>query len=192
MKPPLMRYERKLSMERVPVYKDYDRKQIQMIRDWAANMSNSAFTMELICERYMKGYERKPDSFGALRQLYRILPYRTDPTNGVQVYQQCIICLSRLGDGAGRDAWENKLLADFKSDTDACAGVYYDRGTAKTIDSNPHSALRNVMKRRTISPVRSNLPGKRRRSIRTSPSARPAKNRGATARANVLPSLRRR
>jgi len=128
MKAALMRYERKLKHELVPVYKDYYRKQIEIIREWTANMSNSAFMLELIRERYMKGYERKPDSFGALRQLHRILPYRTDPTDGVRIHQQFIICLSRLGDASGRDAWENNLLADFKSDSEACAGVYYDRG----------------------------------------------------------------
>jgi tetratricopeptide (TPR) repeat protein len=128
MKGALSRYERKLRLERVPVYKDYYRKQIQMIREWTANMSNSAFALDLIRERYMKGYERKPDSFGALRQLHRVLPYPTDSTNGVLIYQQFIICLSRLGDAAGRDAWENKLLADFKPEIEACAGVYYDRG----------------------------------------------------------------
>lgn len=128
LKAALVRYQRKRNQERIPVYQEYYTKQIQMIQSWETNQSNPSFALELVRERYMKGYEGKADVFGALRHLHRVLPYAANSSNGVQLCQQFITCLSTLRDEAGRDAWENKLLADFKSDAEACAGVYYDRG----------------------------------------------------------------
>jgi tetratricopeptide (TPR) repeat protein len=128
LKTALGRYQQKLAQERISVYKDYYRKQVQMIESWATNAANSAFALKVVRERHMKNFERKRDPWGALRQLHRVSPHVGSSTNGAKVYEQIIICLSALGDEAGRNAWENKLVADFKSDAEACAGVYYDRG----------------------------------------------------------------
>ena len=128
MKAALSRYQQRLSQERISVYKDYYRKQVTMIEGWADNAMNPDFVLGVVRERHMKGFERKADPWGALRQLNHVLPRVGTSTNGAKIYEQIIICLSALGDEAGRDAWENKLVADFKSDPEACAGVYYDRG----------------------------------------------------------------
>lgn len=128
LKAALGRYQQKLAQERITVYQDYYRKQVQMIEGWTKNATNPDFALALVRERYMKGFERKADPWGALRQLHRVWPHVGTSTNGAKIYQQVITCLSGLGDDAGRDAWENKLVAELKSDAEACAGVYYDRG----------------------------------------------------------------
>ena len=79
-------------------------------------------------ERYLKGYEEKADSFGALKELTRMLPHASNAKETVRLCQLIIKSLAALDDNLGVVAWEDKLLTEFKTDRDACAGVYVDRG----------------------------------------------------------------
>jgi tetratricopeptide (TPR) repeat protein len=124
----LAQYKRRLPREDVQVYQEYYKKQMELLPAHAANLASVPLALELVRERYLKTYEHKADFFGALRELHRVLPFAKEATNSVAVHQEIIRCLSGLNDDAGRDAWENKVLVDFKSDVDACAGVYIDRG----------------------------------------------------------------
>jgi tetratricopeptide (TPR) repeat protein len=120
-------YKRKLKNEYVDLYQDYYKKQIQMMEGRAANLSNVTAGLELVRERYLSGLEEEADFFGALRELNRILPLAKDPNDAILVYQQTIKCLQALNDEAGSKVWEDKLLADFPSQSEAGAEVYYDR-----------------------------------------------------------------
>ena len=143
-------YERKAAREEIQVYQDYYKKQIEMIQKWATNAGDPTLTLELVRERYMKNYERRVDAFGALRQLSRALPQAQSSTNGVHIYQEFIKCLSSLRDNAGREAWEDNLLADFKSDGEACAGVCYDRGIRAYYDSRDFDSSLKWMRKVSI------------------------------------------
>jgi tetratricopeptide (TPR) repeat protein len=128
MKGALERYRKRIPREDIEVYRDYYKKQLELLPARAANLASATLALETVRERYLKGYERKPDYFGALRELNRALPLAKGTTNAVKVHQEIVRCLSSLNDEAGREAWENKILADFSTDVNACAGVYVDRG----------------------------------------------------------------
>jgi tetratricopeptide (TPR) repeat protein len=86
------------------------------------------FIGELVQKHYLKGFETKADTFTALEEFTRVLPYAKNPKEAVIVHQLVIKNLDALGDEAGRTAWENKLLADFAANKEACASVYLERG----------------------------------------------------------------
>ena len=92
-------------------------------------------------EHYLKGFEGKADLLCALRELNRVLPYAKDPKDGLAVYRTIIQRLSSLNDDGGRDAWEDKVLRDFKSDADACAEVYLNRGIRAYLQNDFPQAL---------------------------------------------------
>jgi tetratricopeptide (TPR) repeat protein len=121
-------YKRKLAAESIEMWQDYWKEQIHLIEQRSTNAQNVPFTVELVRQHYLKGYETKADVFSALQELARVLPYAHNPHEAVVVHQLVIKNLDSLTDEAGRTAWEDKLLNDFKTDSEACAGVYLDRG----------------------------------------------------------------
>jgi tetratricopeptide (TPR) repeat protein len=121
-------YQRKLAKEIVDIWQDYYREQIRLIANRPANLTNASFSIDLVKHRYLKGLETQADLFGALKELTRVLAYATDAKAAVPVYQLILKCLSGLGDEAGREAWQDSLLVNFKSDPEVCAAVYCDRG----------------------------------------------------------------
>ena len=75
----------------------------------------------------MKGLEGHADLFGALTVLTRVSPHVKSAKEAIPVYQLILRCLSSLGDESGREAWQDKFLAEYKSDPEVCAMVYVDR-----------------------------------------------------------------
>jgi len=121
-------YQAKLTREQVTAYQEYYRKQIELLQTRAANQVSISNALTFAQEHYLKGFEEKADPIGALREMSRVVPLATNSQFGVHVYQQIIDCLSALNDDAGLEAWENKLLSDFKLNSEACATVFFDRG----------------------------------------------------------------
>jgi tetratricopeptide (TPR) repeat protein len=121
-------YKRKLDDEPVDMWRDYYRNQLRLIEQRPTNLTNVTFTLEFVKLHYLSGYEEKADLFGALEELTRVLPQARTPKEAVTLHQAIIKTLSGLADDAGRDAWENKLLRDFATNTEACAGVHLARG----------------------------------------------------------------
>src|SRR5262249_40647267 len=70
----LKAYERKLGEQHVEIWKDYYKKQIQLVHQRATNMNNAAFSAEFVREHYLKGFEEKADCLGSLQELNRALP----------------------------------------------------------------------------------------------------------------------
>jgi tetratricopeptide (TPR) repeat protein len=65
----------------------------------------------------------------SLEELHRLLPKAKTPAQRFVIYWRTSGELETLGDYEGRDAWEEKILRDFKDDPNACATVFLDRGT---------------------------------------------------------------
>ena len=128
IKAALKEYQRKLAEEQVEVWKDYYKKQIELLQKRPANLTNVEFALEFVREHYLKGYDANADWFSALKELKRALAFASNGKEIVRVRQNIIKGLAALEDQAGVEAWEHKILAEFKSDREACAGVYVDRG----------------------------------------------------------------
>ena len=128
LKAALADYERQQREELVETYRDYFGEQIRLIRCRITNKFDVNLSLQFVEEHYLKGLERKGDMFGALRELRGALLCAHTPHDRAAVYRKIIKCLGALGDEAGRDAWEEKLLGDVKTETEACARVYYERG----------------------------------------------------------------
>lgn len=124
----LAEYQRKLAAETVENFADYYRDTIRLVEQRATNLTSVPFALQLVRLHYLKGLEEKADSLSALQELYRVLPHATQPTQGVVVVEAIISRLIHLGDDLGRDAWEDRLLSEFKSSPEACASVRLERG----------------------------------------------------------------
>jgi tetratricopeptide (TPR) repeat protein len=123
----LLEYERRLAEEMVDLWQDYYRKQIEFIRHRPANLTNVAFTLEFVRERYWKGFEEKADPLSAVKELFRVLPYARDPKDEVKVHQLIAKNLQTLGDTRGRDAWEDRLLQRHQADPEVVAALSISR-----------------------------------------------------------------
>lgn len=141
VKAAIAEYERKANAEAVAMWKSYYRKQIELLQKRATNSVSAALAIEFVQEHYLKGYETKPDGFGALAELARVLPATKDPKEQLSIYQMIIKNLSTLDDDLGTQAWEDTLLAAFRSDRDACAAVFLDRGLRAFQKKNYPEAL---------------------------------------------------
>lgn len=124
----LTEYERRLAKEEVEIWQNYYKEQIRLIKERPANLSNAQFAIEVVKEHYMKGLETQADLFGSLAELSRVLPYAREAKDSIAVYQNILKCLAGLGDDIGRDAWQEKLFSEHKSDPVVCVSVYLDRG----------------------------------------------------------------
>jgi len=125
----LAEYQRRFAKELVEIWQSYYQEQIRLIQQRATNLSSPQFAIDLVKEHYLKGLETRADLFGALSELTRVLPLAKEPKQAVAVYQLILKCLTGLGDDEGRDAWQERLLAEHKSDPEVCARVYVSKGT---------------------------------------------------------------
>src|SRR5205823_3902911 len=106
----------------------YFQKQIRLLQQLSATPPNPQLAIEAAKEHYLKGVEAHADLFGALSELTRVLPYVKTAKEAIPVYQLILKCFSGLGDESGRDAWQDKFLAEYNSEPEVCARVYVDRG----------------------------------------------------------------
>ncbi len=121
-------YKHKLEAEPMETWQNYWSEQIHLIELSRTNRNRVGFTVELVWQHYMKGFEVAPDYFGALEHLTSAMPYaRTEPEK-VALNLSMIRALDFAGDESGRTAWENKVLDEFKTNSEACASVYLWRG----------------------------------------------------------------
>ena len=128
IKAALTEYRRKLAEETIENLADYYREQIRLVEQRANNLTNVQFSLEFVRGHYLKTYEEKADSLSAIQELNRVLPFARDAAQSVKVVEAIINRLSNLGDENGREAWEDKLLLDFKTLPQACANVHLERG----------------------------------------------------------------
>jgi tetratricopeptide (TPR) repeat protein len=124
----LAEYKRRLAEEMVDNFRQNYQEQIRLVGQRAANLTNAAYSLRLVQQHYLRGLEEKADALAAVAELYRVLSFAGNPSESVGVHQAIIRSLTELRDDAGRDAWEDKLVRDFKSDAEACAGVLVERG----------------------------------------------------------------
>jgi len=134
-------YQRKLEAEFVDTWQDYYRTQLRLIEQRPTNLTSVSFALEFIKQHYLKGFEEKADQLGALQELTRVLPFAQSSKEKISIYQSMIKMLSGLGDDAGRDAWESKLLTDFGADPAASASVHLARGLRAYAKTNYAEAL---------------------------------------------------
>jgi hypothetical protein len=121
-------YARRSEREPVEYFQDYYKEQVRLLQQRPAAMTNVELALETTRQHYLKGLEANRDSFGALTELTRVLPYVKNAKEAIPVYQLIFKCLETLGDESGRTAWQDKFLADYKSEPEVCAIVYVDRG----------------------------------------------------------------
>lgn len=124
----LARYKRKLEAEPLETWQDYWREQIRLIELSRTNRDQVPYTIERVRQHYLKGLEIPPDYFSSLEELTLAMPAARNEAEKVALHRLIIKTLDLMGDEAGRTAWENKLLDDFKTNDEARAGVYLDRG----------------------------------------------------------------
>ena len=125
----LTEYQHRFEKELVEIWQNYYQEQIKLLQQRATNLNNPQVAIEAAKERYMKGLETHADLFGAMSELTRVLPFAKDPKEAVEVYQLILRCLKGLGDDDGRDAWQEKLLSEHKSDPEVSARVYVSKAT---------------------------------------------------------------
>lgn len=125
----LAEYKQKVDAETVDMWREYWKEQIRLLDLTRTNHNSVPVTVELVQQHLLKAFEAKPDVFGALEELIRVLPHARNPGESLLVHQLVLRNLDSIGDESGRTAWENKLLTDFKTNAEACARVYVARGT---------------------------------------------------------------
>jgi len=124
----LAAYRRKLQDEAVESFVNHYREQIRLVEERPANLTNVSFSLRLVKEHYLRGFEEKADVLGALQELHRVLPHAKSSKESVAVIAAMIDRLSQLNDEAGRAAWEDRILNGFKQEPEACANVLLERG----------------------------------------------------------------
>ena len=128
VKAALAEYTRRVEREQVEYWQDYYKEQVRLLQQRPAALTNVQIAIETTRQHYLKGVEADRDLFGALTELTRVLPLVKSVKEAIPVYQLIFKCLENLGDESGREAWQEKLLADYKSDPEVSAMVYVDRG----------------------------------------------------------------
>lgn len=121
-------YKRKLEAEPLDTWQNYWSEQIHLMELSRTNHNKVAFTTELVRQHYLKGFEMPPDYFSSLQELTLAMPYARNENDKAALDLLIIKTLNSMGDEAGRDAWEDKVLGNFKTNDEACARVYLDRG----------------------------------------------------------------
>lgn len=121
-------YRRRIKEEMVETFAAHYKTQLRLLNQRATNLNSAAFSLVLVKEHYLRGFEEKADIFGALQELHRVLALTKDSNDAVTVIAEIIARLNTLGDAAGRDAWEDAILTRYPQETAACANVYLDRG----------------------------------------------------------------
>jgi tetratricopeptide (TPR) repeat protein len=121
-------YHRKLQAEPVDTWQNYWSEQIHLIELSRTNRNKPEFAVELVRQHYLKGFEAAPDYFGALEHLTSAMPYARNEAEKAALEVLVVKTLDLAGDVSGRTAWEDKVLSDFKTNSEACASVYLGRG----------------------------------------------------------------
>jgi tetratricopeptide (TPR) repeat protein len=121
-------YKRKLADAPVSTFQEYYQKQIDLIQRRTASPNDVAVALEFVRGHYLAGFEAPGDLLCALKELNRVLPYAQKASDGLAVHRLIIQCLASCNDESGRDAWEDKMLTDYKFNQDTCAEVYLNRG----------------------------------------------------------------
>jgi len=121
-------YRRRIKDEMVETFTAHYQEQLRLLEQRATNLNSVAFAFRLVKEHYLRGFEEKADGFGALQELYRVLPLTRNSAESVEVIAAMIQRLAQYGDEAGRDAWENRILTSFANEPAACANVHLERG----------------------------------------------------------------
>jgi tetratricopeptide (TPR) repeat protein len=134
-------YERKLADSPVSTWRAFYQKQIDLLRQRPAHLTNATFALEFIREHYLSGFENHADTLCALKELNRVQPYAKDNLERVAIAKLAIQCLSSLNDTAGRDAWEDAVLRQFKTDQNACAEICLNRGIRAYLKTDYAAAL---------------------------------------------------
>lgn len=124
----LAEYKHKLDAETVDMWREYWKEQIRLLDLIHTNHKSVPVTIEVVQQHLLKAFEAQPDVFGALEELTQVLPHARNSGESLLVHQLIIRNLDSMGDEAGRTAWENKVLSDFKTNAEACARVYAARG----------------------------------------------------------------
>jgi len=121
-------YRRRIKEEMVDTFAEHYKAQLRLLVQRATNLNSLAFSLKLVKEHYLRGFEEKADVFGALQELYRVLPLAKNTAESVEVINQIIQRLNQFDDTAGRDAWEEQILTRYSGETAAVANVYLERG----------------------------------------------------------------
>ncbi len=123
----LAEYQRRLAKEEIDFWQQYFREQIRLLQERPATATNAQLALEAAREHYLKGLEARADLFGALTVLTRAAPHAKSVKEATPVYLLILRCLANLGDESGREAWQDRFLAEYKSEPEVCAMVYVDR-----------------------------------------------------------------
>ena len=142
----LAEYRRRIKDELVDTFADHFREQLRLLNQRATNRTDVIFSLRLVKEHYLRGFEEKADFFGALQELNRVLPSAKNSGEAVLVIAEIIQRLSALSDTAGRDAWEDQLLARHASEIAACANVHLERGSRAFSAGNYSAAMASLRK----------------------------------------------
>lgn len=124
----LANYKRRLEAEPLEAWQNYWSEQIHLIELSRTNRDKVGYTVERVRQHYLKGFEIPPDYFSSLEELTLAMPAARNEAEKLALHRLMIKTLDLMGDEAGCTAWENKELDDFKTNDEACAGVYRDRG----------------------------------------------------------------
>lgn len=124
----LANYKHRLEAEPLETWQDYWSEQIHLIEQSRTNRDKVEYTIERVRKHYLKGFEIPPDYFSSLEELTLAMPFARNEAEKIALHRLITKTLDLMGDEAGRTAWENKVLNDFKTNDEACAGVYLDRG----------------------------------------------------------------
>jgi tetratricopeptide (TPR) repeat protein len=126
-----------LDLEKVIVHEGPKREckdALETMRQRQAHQGDVAFFLEdYSCGTY--------GSWDELEVLKKLIPLIKTKQQKLEIYRNTISCLDGFGDAAGRDAWEAKILEDFKLDQDACGAVYAKKAERAYKDENRDLAL---------------------------------------------------
>ena len=139
-------YKHKLDAETVEMWREYWKEQIRLLELIHTNHNSVPVTIELVQQHLLKAFEAKADVLGALEELTRVLPHARNPGESLLVHQLIIKNLDSMGDETGRTAWEDKVLSDFKTNTEACARVYVARGV-RAYDKKDFAAANTLFRK---------------------------------------------
>jgi tetratricopeptide (TPR) repeat protein len=148
----LLEYRERLAKATAPDWREYYETQVQLVTERPQRMNDLQFATDYIRKHYLKGYDVETDYLGALMELKRVMPDAKSETERLSMCRLFIECLSGLHDDAGRFAWEQRVLEDFKADADTCASIYLSRGQRAYEGKKLDEALLNYLRASTDYP----------------------------------------
>jgi len=137
----LAEYRRRLEEARASDWKRYFQEQIELIRQRRARWHSPEFVLRYVRRRYWEAYDAPKNYLGALEHLHGALPHADTPMQKLSLYRAIIRCLDGLSDEAGRTAWEERVLEEFKDDCEVSASVLVARAQRAYEDGKLAEAL---------------------------------------------------